>query len=203
MTMTIHDFDDIPATDGLTYLRTLETDYVYRTLLQDQETGKIIADTADSQTWPKFYDLGWTKAELHEGHLSEWEGEYRDYVDTSRAEELVDDAVNRLGWDHQAVERFLNLQDWEVLPSEMQWDEIIDRLEDLGDDSGRDEIEEAIATVMAEPPAQKMDDATPALGSSQPGPKFGFDGPPQPGLEPVKSATKPVPAMYRRLGPTR
>lgn len=44
----------------------------YRTYLLDPNVLIPIADTSDTQKWPKFYRRGWSKPELRQGHRDAW-----------------------------------------------------------------------------------------------------------------------------------
>lgn len=164
--MEINEFNDIPATATLTYVRAMETDYQARTYLQDDDY-RIIADTQDAQTWHEFYALGWTKAELHAGRRNDWAKEYEEWARADRVEYLTVETAFELGWDRQAVENYFNFDVWETLPDDETWARIIDRIDDLDGDFDDAEIQAIISEEMDEVSGQELKDMRLALGLSQ------------------------------------
>lgn len=168
--MVINEFNDILATATLTYVRAMETGYQARTWLEDED-GNIIADTRDAQTWPAFYDLGWTKVELHAGRLRAWASEYDEWERADRIENLTEETAYRLNWDRQAVMNYFNFDAWETLPAYDTWDRVLDRIDDLERDEAGDFDEAKIQTIiseeMSEVSGQDVKDMRLALGLSQ------------------------------------
>lgn len=90
----------------------------YTTYLYDENGEKPIADTGNSQDFPYFYRLGWTKKECQSDLKGSWT------IVKERGEHLEDLASCIKDYN---IKNWLNLDVWENLPTE---DAFIDWLED-------------------------------------------------------------------------
>ncbi len=69
----MNNFDLTFEENGIKYGVDNEYEDKFRTyILDENDVPKAVGDTSDTQDWPVFYALGWTKAELHQDFKNEW-----------------------------------------------------------------------------------------------------------------------------------